>query len=211
MRPRASTRDAGRLEPEVFGIGDAAGRDQHRIGADVLLRRKRDVERVAAAGRRRPPYSRTSRSTPHSRKSSSMRAEISPSIIVAKRSPRSTIVTLAPSARQIVANSMPTAPPPTMTIAFGAPRSRYRIVSVSKTPGNSNALPVRPLRARSGRDQDDLRRSVAGARTVARNARHAPSPSRRRLSLDVVDVAGEDVLFRQLLKHASRRPRFACG
>ena len=135
-----------------------------------------------------------------------MRAEISPSIIVAKRSPRSTIVTLAPSARQIVANSIPTGPPPTMTISFGAPRSRYRIVSVSKTPGSSKAAPF----GRRGRDPVAIRtnfaRSVEDVRP-SRETQTAPSPIETRLSLDVVDVAREDVLFRKILKLRTDAPR----
>ena len=135
-----------------------------------------------------------------------MRTEISPSIIVAKRSPRSTIVTLDPSARQIVANSMPTAPPPTMTIALGAPRSRYRMVSVSKTPGMSNAPPF----GRCGRDPVAIKTHFACKRcrrtSFARNANRALAIETR-LPLDVVDVASQDVFLRKILELRTDVPR----
>ena len=171
----------------------------------MLLRREHDVESVAVAVTS-STVQRNFTSTPQSRKSSSMRSEISPSIIVAKRSPRSTIVTLPPSARQMVANSIPTAPPPTMTIAFGAPRSRYRIVSVSKTPGSSKAAALRPPRTRPGRNQNDLRTQRRKRAALARNANGAVAIETR-LPFDVVDVAGEEVLFRKILKQRADAPR----
>ncbi len=72
--------------------------------------------------------------------------------------------TFAPMAWQIVANSTPTGPPPTMRMSRGG-RPRFRIVSVSQTPGISNEM----LFGRRGRDP------VAIRIVFARSLRSRPS------------------------------------
>ena len=49
------------------------------------------------------------------------------------------MVTLALRAWQMVANSTPTGPPPTIRMSLGT-RPRFRIVSVSQTPGMSKEM-----------------------------------------------------------------------
>ena len=107
-----------------------------------------------------PKITRTS----HFRNTSSIQAETSPSIMAIRRVPRSTSVTFAPRAWQTVANSTPTGPPPTMTMCFGA-RPRYKMVSVSQTPGMSNEI----FFGRNGREP------VAIRTAFPRNVRSVPS------------------------------------
>ena len=120
------------------------------------------------------------------------------------RVPRSAMATFAPRAWQIVANSTPTGPPPTMRMSSGA-RPRYRIVSVSQTPGMSNEM----FFGRRGRDPVAIRIVFAlelALTPIAAGDHDGAVSQKRTRALDVVDMIPGDILRRCSLQKAANVP-----
>ena len=202
-------RDAERAEAEVVRCSRrarrsrAARRTRSRFPAAVShatrggVPASRVIARVAVvvvdAARPSSPSSRTSVAT------------ISRSKYGSRRSRVSTSVTAIPSAAKMLAYSIPTTPAPSTVIVFGI-RGSCRIVSESKTVSPSNGHVVRPVRARAGRDHEEVGGERAQLGPARRPHRHGVGPREARVALDHLDRVAAERLADQRRARAARPP-----
>ena len=178
--------DPGGLQTEAFGIRDPSRGEQNGVRKEAALPSIASPPVRHPSRQRFPQSRRTYTVTPHFLNSSSMQAgDLAIHHGDQAGSDDRASVTFAPSAWQMVANSTPTGPPPTMRMSFGTPAAMQDRVGVADARDVERDV-LRPEGPRTGRDQDRLRAELALS-SHPRRTRSRSRPRRGgRVALDVV-------------------------